>query len=208
MKINILKKAYRVNRIFLIITLFFSLFILSNCSSQEINEIEKSKQWAIPVEVKGLDNFHKVSETLFRSAQPTREGMKKAEELGIGTVISLRSKQKDIELAENTDLKLIHVSMRAWNPRYEDAVKVMQLLNPDNLSANEKPILIHCYHGADRTGMMVALYRMVYQNWEREEALSEMLNGGYGYHSMWKDIVAFIKEVNVEQLKKDSQINK
>ncbi|MDU1909777.1 dual specificity protein phosphatase family protein [Fusobacterium sp.] len=160
------------------------------------------------MEVEGLDNFHKVSENLFRSAQPTREGMKKAEELGIGTVISLRSKQKDIELAENTDLKLIHVSMRAWNPRYEDAVKVMQFLNPDNLSTNEKPILIHCYHGADRTGMMVALYRMVYQNWEREEALSEMLNGGYGYHSMWKDIVTFIKEVDIEQLKKDSQINK
>jgi tyrosine-protein phosphatase SIW14 len=41
-----------------------------------------------------------------------------------------------------------------------------------------------------------------------KETLSEMLNDGYGYHSMWKDIVAFIKEVNVEQLKKDSQINK
>lgn len=42
MKINILKKVYRVNRISLIITLFFSLFILSNCSSQEVNKIEKS----------------------------------------------------------------------------------------------------------------------------------------------------------------------
>lgn len=54
--------------------------------------------------------------------------------------------------------------------------------------------------------MMVALYRMVYQNWEREEALNEMLNGGYGYHSMWKDIVDFIKTVDIEQLRKDSQI--
>ena len=54
--------------------------------------------------------------------------------------------------------------------------------------------------------MMVALYRMVYQNWEREEALNEMLNGGYGYHSMWKDIVTFVKTVDVEQLRKDSQI--
>ena len=123
MKINILKKVYRVNRISLIITLFFSLFILSNCSSQEVNKIEKSQQWGIPLEVKGLDN----------------------------------------------------------------------------LSANENTILIH---GADRIGMMGALYRMVYQNWEREETLSEMLNDGYGYHSMWQDIVAFIKEVNVEQLKK------
>lgn len=132
--------------------------------------------------------------------------MKNIESFGIGTVISLRSKQKDTELAKNTELNLIHVSMRAWNPKYEDAVKVMYLLNPNNPDTNRKPILIHCYHGADRTGMMVALYRMVYQNWEREKALNEMLNGGYGYHSMWKDIVTFIKTVDIEQLRKDSQI--
>ena len=132
--------------------------------------------------------------------------MKNIEAFGIGTVISMRSRQKDVELAKNTELNLIHVSMRAWNPKYEDAVKVMYFLNPNNPETNKIPILIHCYPGADRTGMMVALYRMVYQNWEREEALNEMLNGGYGYHSMWKDIFTFIITIYVEHLRKNSQI--
>lgn len=199
-------KTLKIKKMLPIIMIFFSFFILTNCSAQPINKTSDSKKWAVPIKVQGADNFYKVSETLFRSEQPTEDGMKNIEAFGIGTVISLRSRQKDVELAKNTELNLIHVSMRAWNPKYEDAVKVMHFLNPNNPETNKKPILIHCYHGADRTGMMVALYRMVYQNWEREEALNEMLNGGYGYHSMWKDIVDFIKTVDIEQLRKDSQI--
>lgn len=199
-------KTLKIKKMLPIIMIFFSFFILTNCSAQPINKTPDSKKWAVPIKVQGADNFYKVSETLFRSEQPTEAGMENIEAFGIGTVISLRSRQKDVELAKNTELNLIHVSMRAWNPKYEDAVKVMYFLNPNNPETNKKPILIHCYHGADRTGMMVALYRMVYQNWEREEALNEMLNGGYGYHSMWKDIVDFIKTVDIEQLRKDSQI--
>lgn len=206
MDTKILKRTLKVKKILPMIMIFFSIFILTNCSAKTINKTPDSKKMAIPIKMQGTDNLYKVSETLYRSAQPTETGMKNIEAFGIGTVISLRSKQKDTELAENTELNLIHVSMRAWNPKYEDAVKVMYLLNPNNPETNKKPILIHCYHGADRTGMMIALYRMVYQNWEREEALNEMLNGGYGYHSMWKDIVTFIKTVDVEQLRKDSQI--
>lgn len=206
MDTKILKRTLKVKKILPMIMIFFSIFILTNCSARTINKTTDSKETAVPIKIQGVDNLYKVSETLFRSAQPTETGMKNIESFGIGTVISLRSKQKDTELAKNTELNLIHVSMRAWNPKYEDTVKVMYLLNPNNPDTNKKPILIHCYHGADRTGMMVALYRMVYQNWEREKALNEMLNGGYGYHSMWKDIVTFIKIVDIEQLRKDSQI--
>lgn len=53
---------------------------------------------------------------------------------------------------------------------------------------------------------MIALYKMIYQNWERKEPLNEMLDGGYGYHSMWRNIVTFIKNIDIEQLRKDSQI--
>lgn len=80
--------------------------------------------------------------------------------------------------------------MRAWNPKYEDALKVMYLLN-QTIGAHKQKTNINTLLSwkRDHLGMMVALYRMVYQNWEREKALNEMLNGGYGYHSMWKDIV-------------------
>jgi protein tyrosine/serine phosphatase len=212
MNIKILKRNLKnksaIKKAIPIIILLFSFFILNIYSAQAINAKSSLTSKTLPMKLEGLDNLHKVSNRIFRSAQPTKIGMKNAETLGIGTVISLRSKQKDEKFAEGTNLNLIHVSMRAWNPRYEDAVEVMRLLNPDNVDLNKKPILIHCYHGADRTGMMIALYRIVYQNWEKEEALSEMLNGGYGYHSMWKDIVTFIKTVDVEQLRKDSRVVK
>lgn len=160
------------------------------------------------MKVEGLDNLYKISDKLYRSAQPTAIGMKNAEKLGISTVISLRSKQKDEKLVYDTNLKLIHVSMRAWNPKMEDAIFLMKTLNPNNPVLAGKPVLVHCYHGADRTGWVVALYRITYENWNKEEAIEEMLEGGYGYHkSIWKDIVTFIKDLNEEEFR-DSVLKK
>lgn len=45
-------------------------------------------------------------------------------------------------------------------------------------------VLVHCYHGADRTGLIVASYRVIYQNWDLNEAKREMQQGPYGYHSV------------------------
>ena len=65
-----------------------------------------------------------------------------------------------------------------------------------------KPILIHCRHGSDRTGVVVAMYRIVFQNWTKEEALDELMNGGYGFHTYYKNIPEYIKNVNVESIRK------
>ena len=55
-------------------------------------EVERRPtEWAQPVQVEGLPNLHRVSGKLYRSAQPTAEGMRAAERLGIRTVVSLRS---------------------------------------------------------------------------------------------------------------------
>ena len=62
------------------------------------------------------------------------------------------------------------------------------------------PYLVHCQHGADRTGTMVAMYRMVIQGWSREKAVDELVNGGYGFHPMWKNILEYLQNVNVEKI--------
>ena len=46
------------------------------------------------------------------------------------------------------------------------------------------PVLVHCLHGSDRTGTIVAMYRIVEQGWTREAAIAEMTGGGYGYHAV------------------------
>lgn len=159
-------------------------------------------QWAQPVQVEGLPNLHRVSGKLYRSAQPTAEGMRAAERLGIRTVVSLRSGQRDAPLAVGTDLLLRHVPMRAWDPHFPAAVAALSAI-----AVSPGPVLVHCWHGADRTGMVVALYRMVEQGWTREAAIQEMLEGGYGYHSVWKDIITFLETVDLEALRRTLRAN-
>jgi protein tyrosine/serine phosphatase len=67
--------------------------------------------------------------------------------------------------------------------------------------AENGPFLIHCQHGADRTGLMSAMYRILEQGWTRDDALKELTEGGFGYHSMWTNIIKYVKSVDVAALK-------
>ena len=59
-------------------------------------------------------------------------------------------------------------------------------------------VLVHCQHGADRTGTMCALYRILRQDWKVEDAITEMKDGGYGYHSIWFHLPRFIRKTAKE----------
>ena len=61
--------------------------------------------------------------------------------------------------------------------------------------------MLHCHHGADRTGLVIAMYRIIYQGWTKDAALDELLHGGYGYHAMWKNIPSYIKHADVEKIR-------
>ena len=76
----------------------------------------------------------------------------------------------------------------------------------DKLYRSEQPVAedgeaIHCYHGADRTGLIAGMYRIIYQGWSVEEAKAEMQHGPYGYHSIWKNIANLFTEEKVKQVK-------
>ena len=45
------------------------------------------------------------------------------------------------------------------------------------------------------------MYRILEQGWSPEDALKELTDGGFGYHSMWKNIIEYVKSVDVEKLK-------
>jgi protein tyrosine/serine phosphatase len=65
----------------------------------------------------------------------------------------------------------------------------------------KSPIVIHCWHGSDRTGLISAMYRILYQGWSKEEAIEELMKGGYGYHSLYRNIPAYIRKVNIESIR-------
>ena len=62
---------------------------------------------------------------------------------------------------------------------------------------NQK-VLVHCYHGSDRTGATIAMYRIIFENWSIEDAVKEMKQGGYGYHIIWKNIDHLFTPENVK----------
>ncbi len=154
--------------------------------------------WAQPVIGFKIDNFYKIDEAVYRSEQPNSKDMKALEEAGIRSALNLREYHSDADEAKGTHIQLYRVAMNAGE--IYDTLIAKALYSIDRA---KKPILIHCWHGSDRTGAVVAMYRMVFQNWPREKAIDEFKNGGFGYHEWWyPNIENYLKTVDIEKMKK------
>lgn len=160
--------------------------------------------WAQPLSMTGAPNLHKVSDTLYRSAQPSIEGMRNLKAQGIKTVVNLRSFHSDRDKLGDTGLGYEQIFMKTWNPEYKDVVRFLKIVT----DPERAPVLVHCQHGADRTGVMVALYRIAVQNWNKRDAAREMVEGGYGFHSVWTNLVPWLEELDIETLRRDAGIGK
>lgn len=157
------------------------LRLLASCATHPTHQ-PRPPAWATPIALEGVPNLHRVSESLYRSAQPTALGMQNLEEMGIKTVINLRTFSDDQDEVTGTSLKRIDIPMLAWLPQDRSADEFLaEIANETN-----GPYLVHCLHGADRTGSLTALYRVHAQQWTPSQATHEMLSGGYGYHRIWK----------------------
>ena len=158
---------------------------------------QRPARWAEPITLEGAPNLFRITPMLYRSEQPTALGMQNLAKLGIRTVINLRFFNDDESEAAGTGLRTARVKMVTWDVDDKHVVEVMRMLQ----HTENGPFLIHCQHGADRTGLMSAMYRILVQGWSPEDALAELTGGGYGYHSMWKNIVRYVRTADVEKLK-------
>jgi protein tyrosine/serine phosphatase len=147
-------------------------------------------QWATPIYKKELPNLYQVSDTLYRGAQPSAAGFHTLRKMGVKTIVSLRQYHSDEKLLSGTGLNYFSIPISASDPHKADFQKFLALAADPQM----QPVFVHCQHGADRTGTAVALYRIKVQGWDREEAIRELREGGYGYHKIFKDIIRFIKE--------------
>lgn len=174
------------------------LFILLWATALSAADIQqRPAQWAQPVEAAELKNFFRLDDKVFRSAQPDRKGFEAAYQLGIRNVLNLRNYHSDDSKAKGTGLKLYRVKMEAGEFGFETVVKALRIIRE-----SEGPVLIHCWHGSDRTGAVSALYRIVFQGWSKEDAIEELINGGYGFHSIYGNIPQFIRDADIDGIKK------
>jgi len=169
-------------------TFIFILFLIISSFAEE-----RPNEWAQPIVIEGLPNLHQVTPTIYRSAQPSSKGMFMAESLGIKTVINL-CYNNDFITAKGTNLIIKQFPMCAsW-------IKKKKMSNALEALRDEKnhPVLVHCKHGADRTGLLMGLYRVTAQGWENRKALKELKEGGYNHHKRFFNIRRYLKKFKVE----------
>jgi protein tyrosine phosphatase (PTP) superfamily phosphohydrolase (DUF442 family) len=145
-------------------------------------------------DVAGVENFAKISDVLYRGAQPTPEGFAQLKKMGIKTVVNLRSFSSDRSELKGTELQYVHIYCKAWHPEDEDVIKFLKVIK----DPNNHPVFVHCLHGADRTGMMVASYRIMEQGWPVDEAAKETHN--FGFHKVFGDIQKYLKNFDLPRM--------
>lgn len=173
--------------------------IFSALALAEEPAFKRPANWAMPIALPGAPNLHQVSADLYRSAQPEPEGMHNLKQKGIKTIVNLRSFSSDRDELRGTGLGYEHLFMKAWHPERKEVVEFLRIVS----DPKRKPVLVHCLHGADRTGTMCAVYRVAVQGWTKQQAIREMTDGGYGFHAVWQNLPEWIEELDVEAIRKE-----
>lgn len=146
-------------------------------------------------DVAGAANLAQIGPGLWRSAQPTAEGFKNLKAMGIRTVVSLRRISSDRAALAGNGLRYVHINFAPWHAENEDVVRFLKVVSdPQN-----QPVLVHCQHGADRTGTMVAIYRAFAQDWTLTEAMQELPR--FGFHTIWSNLKQYLDRLDLNALR-------
>ncbi len=147
------------------------------------------------LQIDGIPNAGKISEVLYRGAQPLDKGLPELKKLGITTIIDLRGEDREKikwerKQAESLGIAFVHISVSGRSPPTDEQVaQFLSLFRNDP----EQKIFVHCRFGNDRTGVFVAIYRMALEKWPADQAMKEMYF--FGFNGFWHpSMKTFIRE--------------
>lgn len=126
-----------------------------------------------------LPNFHQVNSRLYRGAQPREGGIRKLASLGFKTIINLRGEDESTRAeeseAEALGMRYFAVPLPGMRrPSDEQVERVLSFIN----DSENQLVFVHCHHGEDRTGLIVAVYRISQDGWTGEQAKAEAKRHG------------------------------
>lgn len=129
-----------------------------------------------------LPNFHLVNQQLYRGAQPKAGGLQRLKEIGIKTIVNLRGADEHTQLEEQEaralGLRYFNIALPEFSkPKDEDVQHALGLIN----DAENQPVFVHCRRGADRTGTIIAAYRITHDGWSASEAKQEAEKHGMSW---------------------------
>ena len=145
---------------------------------------------APPGDLPGVANFHQVDQNLYRGAQPSDAGLKNLAALGVKTIIDLRhgTDRADTEQreAERLGLRYINVPMEGLTPPTDKQIADLMAIFK---TADNGAVFVHCREGKDRTGAVIACYRIAHDHWTNDRAL-ESQRATMGLSPAWRTVPA------------------
>jgi tyrosine-protein phosphatase SIW14 len=139
--------------------------------------------------IPGVRNFAVVSPVLSRGAQPTREGFEQLRERGIRTIVDLRWLHGNEKALAGLGLNSYRLRAKQWHPETEDVARAMKVI----LTPEYQPVFVHCQAGKDRTGLVVAVYRILVDGWSVEDAIAERKI--FGAADFWEDSKTYLRRL-------------
>lgn len=119
--------------------------------------------------------FRQVDRGLYRGGQPDAQGFEQLKQLGIRTIVNLRNDDEERRVVEALGMRYVAlpVTLRPFGFGEGFSRQLIQRFFEVVDDAESGPVFVHCRHGRDRTGTMVALYRILRQGWTPEAAYDE-----------------------------------
>ena len=175
---------------------------LQTDSSASHPHLQRARQYGQKRRINGIGDFGEVTPRLFRGAQPNRRGYAALAKMGVNIVVDTRGNRTKSEGKEVRRHGMQYVAI-PWHcpfPKDETFARFLKLMrdNPD------KKVFVHCRLGDDRTGMMIAAYRMAEEGWTADEAMIEMRQFGFNeaHHFICPGLASYEKEFP-EHLRRD-----
>ena len=141
-------------------------------------------------DARGVAYAAEVAPGIYRGGQPSAEGVAWLKSIGVKTVLNLRHYHGDAEkqMVESVGLRYERIAMTSRDePPADQVARFLAIVRDPAL----RPVYVHCEHGVDRTGAMMAVYRMEDEGWSNAEAYAEMEL--FGAHVIFRDLRNFVK---------------
>lgn len=177
-----------------VVTLLLTLLVSCSLFGQSLQN--RPSKWAQPEKAAGLKNAYRLNDSIYRCAQPDSAGLEALHKLKVRTVLNLRTSHSDNPAWTDPSMLLLDVRMSVHDQDTDQLIKALRVLH-----SAPKPIVVHCRHGSDRTGLVLAMYRIVFEGWSRAEAIHEMVEGGYGFHTKYQHIVHYLETFDIDAVK-------
>lgn len=151
-------------------------------------------QWAQSVDASY--HLYQMDELLYRSALPRENDVPWLQQQNVKTVINFYQKSDSTWLHDDS-IEQVQIPLRT--DRIDD-VDVLRVLRSIASVQQKGAVLMHCKHGQNRTGLIAAMYRMVFENWSKADAMAEM-QLGYGGEERMSGATRYLENVDVVAIK-------